>query len=1224
MIPEKFLTDRNSVKPHGNPPSVTHGQIRPSPTTVQKRTFRRACNRAITHGFSWYHGRQMTVADFPPTLVQRCKQQAHARHVAQKPGQNQFHAPQRRLRCMQWNCSGLSAAKLDEIKIWSASQALDVLVLCETRWTFDGEWTDAQWSYVHSGDPDTRGAGLLIMIPNSFCHSDAIQYQTIIPGRLLHIRLHNLQRPVDIVAIYQLMNDCSKQRILRRQHLWKTLDSTMQALPKRNTLVLLGDFNCNVTSFEANVGWGSFHWHGSLHENTRHVDVGDFMAILRTHGLVVLNSWNPRLGPTYKHGDHASSIDFMITRLSHADGQAKQISLLSEAPFLGSPDYGHVPLLGSLPYIRIPSKKPHVTGITSRQRQACRQAWKSNTEPWRMMMHDMYSSLENLTVPVDSNNQAPVSHIHDSLIPHLRTFLTHNTPRADGFSPDPFQVQLLRNKWDHLKEAKAQVQPHTRWELRHWLRFWYHHTRFVSTDRLHKQFAKGLRKHKAIELIRTANTYASQHDSFRLHHLIRTHAPKVPRRRIQIRNLQGQIAHPQEEFAIIRNYMHSTWHTDTPVQYQSLPPPGIPFSEEDLCIALGAVPATKAVAKPFLPGLVIKPLARHLAHHIFGLLRNWWNRSPPFFPSEWRDSWITFLAKPGKRPDRPAHLRAIALQEPIGKCITGLITKRALQQCYPTLAAWPQYAYLPNSSCQDAIHRVSQHCNEVRALIRSQRQTAFDKAAGVKSLAACGGLQLFLDLSKAFDCVDRSILFAHLPKCGISPNILALIQALHDNTKYHFFHANAFHPITVNKGVRQGCKLAPLLWACFMHCFLTRAADRVGIEWVKSNLTLFADDLHVGVTFRTHAALAEHLSNIGHILDIIREMGLVINTEKSSMIFAIAGTNCRKTQSAVQTQKAGKTCIQVPTEQGSDNFCLVSQATYLGVIMSYRNYEDCTVQARLSTAKTSFTRLSRWLTGRDMTLRRRLQIWHSCILPVIQYGIFTVGLTSQSLHRLQVCMYQMLRSCLRDHAYYTGHTHQQVLARHRCPEPLQLLLIAVRTLLRSVAQRPTESNPNDITYGTQWITLSAAEQLIQQELSRGQPVLVHSNPEEVPATKPVLTCPDCSFMTDNPANLRRHRTNVHDAMVFRNPNIDWTQAALHGLPQCKHCSQTFTTWRSFKIHVERQTCQVSRFAQTCPDPTPSSEDRPTRWTNNLLSPISSGPFDFEDAATLLATYIHGH
>ena len=122
-------------------------------------------------------------------------------------------------------------------------------------------------------------------------------------------------------------------------------------------------------------------------------------------------------------------------------------------------------------------------------------------------------------------------------------------------------------------------------------------------------------------------------------------------------------------------------------------------------------------------------------------------------------------------------------------------------------------------------------------------------------------------------------------------------------------------------------------------------------------------------------------------------------------------------------------------------------------------------------------------------------------------------------------------------------------------------------------------------------------------------------------TKPMMYCPDCQFSTDNRANFRRRRTNIHHDPVYRNPHIDWTQAALHGLPTCKHCNQSFTTWRSFKIHVERQTCQVSTTDLTSTALAVHTEARHIPDTIVLPHTAPAGPFDFDEAISLFAEHM---
>ena len=160
-------------------------------------------------------------------------------------------------------------------------------------------------------------------------------------------------------------------------------------------------------------------------------------------------------------------------------------------------------------------------------------------------------------------------------------------------------------------------------------------------------------------------------------------------------------------------------------------------------------------------------MAPHLAPLLHGILTKWWSHNPPFIPSCWRDGWLCMLAKPRKAPSCPQNLRPIALQEPIGKAVLGLVAKIALGFAFPHLVSWPLMAYLPYRSVLDCVLKVSQHCKAVRAMVTSQRGGPHLRASAQVRYKVCGGVQLFIDLTRAFDVVCRRKLFSRLSELGV-------------------------------------------------------------------------------------------------------------------------------------------------------------------------------------------------------------------------------------------------------------------------------------------------------------------------------------------------------------------------------------------------------------------------------------------------------------------------
>ena len=73
-----------------------------------------------------------------------------------------------------------------------------------------------------------------------------------------------------------------------------------------------------------------------------------------------------------------------------------------------------------------------------------------------------------------------------------------------------------------------------------------------------------------------------------------------------------------------------------------------------------------------------------------------------------------------------------------------------------------------------------------------------------------------------------------------------------------------------------------------------------------------------------------------------------------------------------------------------------------------------------------------------------------------------------------------------------------------------------------------------------------------------------------PSDMPVHQCDQCDFFT---TDVRRHCTSAHGRRTTRTQFAVASKFSKHGLPECKHCHKSFTTWRSFQQHIDRG-CQA--------------------------------------------------
>ena len=96
-------------------------------------------------------------------------------------------------------------------------------------------------------------------------------------------------------------------------------------------------------------------------------------------------------------------------------------------------------------------------------------------------------------------------------------------------------------------------------------------------------------------------------------------------------------------------------------------------------------------------------------------------------------------------------------------------------------------------------------------------------------------ISVFLDLTKAFDCVSHEILLKKLRHYGINGSLYHWIESyLSNRRQYVMFNGKRSTEKTVNIGVPQGSLLGPLLFLIYIND-LNQAL-------LSGDLSLFADD----------------------------------------------------------------------------------------------------------------------------------------------------------------------------------------------------------------------------------------------------------------------------------------------------------------------------------------------------------------------------------------------
>ena len=105
----------------------------------------------------------------------------------------------------------------------------------------------------------------------------------------------------------------------------------------------------------------------------------------------------------------------------------------------------------------------------------------------------------------------------------------------------------------------------------------------------------------------------------------------------------------------------------------------------------------------------------------------------------------------------------------------------------------------------------------------------------------------FVDVSKAYDSVNRDILWAKLEKIGIGGVFLRTLKSIYNGDSVRCtFNDTTTRPVYLRRGLCQGCSLSPLLFALYISDIgAALATSSLGFSLGGQTVAglLFADDI---------------------------------------------------------------------------------------------------------------------------------------------------------------------------------------------------------------------------------------------------------------------------------------------------------------------------------------------------------------------------------------------
>ena len=259
-------------------------------------------------------------------------------------------------------------------------------------------------------------------------------------------------------------------------------------------------------------------------------------------------------------------------------------------------------------------------------------------------------------------------------------------------------------------------------------------------------------------------------------------------------------------------------------------------------------------------------------------------------------------------------------------------------------------------------------------------------------LYLCQGRRLFcafVDYRKAFDSVNRTILWKRLVEQGVNGKILDVIKNLYQASKSCVsLNGDMSEAFITGTGVRQGENLSPLLFAFFLNDienyfrahegkvlrFLENldsnakmAENRELVDLLKLCIILYADD-----TVIMAESEADLQTNLNILHQYCEDNKIAVNADKTKiMVFCRSKARLRN----------------IPTFHfGNIDLSMVEEYTYLGIVFSWNGKFHKAKRELVKKANKAMFSIVQKGRRHKLDIDIMIKLFDTCVMPILLYG----------------------------------------------------------------------------------------------------------------------------------------------------------------------------------------------------------------------------------------------
>ena len=376
-----------------------------------------------------------------------------------------------------------------------------------------------------------------------------------------------------------------------------------------------------------------------------------------------------------------------------------------------------------------------------------------------------------------------------------------------------------------------------------------------------------------------------------------------------------------------------------------------PLEKDEVTRAITGSKNGKAVGCDMIPNELLKNDI--VVKLVYGFLQLCFANK--LIPDCWRRAIIHPIPKEQGTLRDPLRYRGIALQCCMYKVLSNVLNHRISDHLEKEeLLAPEQNGFRKGRLCQ---HHIYALVNTIQRELNCGREMH----------------ATFVDFQKAFDLVNRPLMFCKLMELGINGIVLELIKSMYRGTE-NVIHINELYtpPFMSELGVRQGNNLSPKIFTCYINGLLEelrQAGEGIDLgDDRKLNSLAYADDIII---------LANSAQGLQHLLDVAAkwcsEWQVIVNSSKTKVMHF---RNKRRPRPNTSFSIDG------------NNLEIIGTYKYLGLVLS-ENLDMCVTVENMAKAG---TRALGQLIGKtrsnyDLGYNSFTTLFNSCVIPVLDYGV---------------------------------------------------------------------------------------------------------------------------------------------------------------------------------------------------------------------------------------------